>query len=292
MAIPMRDVPNTSPDLPSSHRTALVDTSLLIELLKRETESLPVRRALGQFRFRGASTYSDLEFKRAWLKRLAYIHCVCRQPGSRTVSDVINTITTKLAGSPYQGRRLQTCISHLLAFLEIDLGRIADPVQLVRLRAHCKRAVLESAEASEEFITARFRGTGCVRAEEPAKEQADGSLDVAIRRCRPTEIRCAVHTFFQEHLGTFKSISDAIDQSQDASDELRRMAQQIRQAATEPLLLCDDRNCRKLADALIAVDGREMDVFAANNDAEWKLIASVMDKPLLNPVRKGRTLFD
>ena len=48
--------------------------------------------------------------------------------------------------------------------------------------------------------------------------------------------------------------------------------------------LCDSKHCAKLADCIIAVDGKKMDVFAANNDKEWITIAKTMATPLVNPV--------
>jgi hypothetical protein len=55
-----------------------------------------------------------------------------------------------------------------------------------------------------------------------------------------------------------------------------------------PFSLCHDERCRRLADALIAIEGNRLAEFAANNDKEWVLLAGVMGKPLLNPVRAAR----
>ena len=41
----------------------------------------------------------------------------------------------------------------------------------------------------------------------------------------------------------------------------------------------------RIGDALTAIDGRSTPMFAANNDAEWKPIANVLDIPLLNPLK-------
>ena len=52
--------------------------------------------------------------------------------------------------------------------------------------------------------------------------------------------------------------------------------------------LCDNRHCARIADAIIAVDGRKVDEYAANNDKEWRLLARSMGKTLLNPVSGQR----
>ncbi len=269
----------------SAVRTVLVDTSLLIEQQKREKYARPVREALVEYRFKGISSYSKLEFKRAWLQRLSYIHSACGKNDARNVLDVQDWIMRRLVGQPYQRRRLQTCFEQLSRFLEVDSGRISEAAQLARLRAHCKRSVLAGAEAMRELATAELKGTGCVRADEPPRETPDGSLDVAIRRCHPKEIRCSMQRFFRDNLAAFDAIAAHIDQLVTPSAELSRMRDHIRKAQKSPVHLCSDKNCGKLADAIIAVDGQAMDVFAANNDAEWVDISSALGKTLVNPVR-------
>lgn len=269
-------------------RTVLVDTSLLIEQQKRERHATPVRYALAAYRFQGASSYSKLEFKRAWVQRLGYLHWVCRKPDIESIVDVQDWIERKLTHTGHQ-RRLHTCLAQLNRFFDLDNNVITEFAALVRLRAHCKHAVLGAAEAMKEMITGEFKGSGCVRAEEPARELPDGALDVSIARCKPSDIQCTIHHLFENQKMVFGAIADHVDSSDKASGELKTMAKHIRVAQDDPTHLCDDRYCRKLADAIIAVDGRKMDVFAANNDKEWLTLASVMNKQLLNPVRNRQT---
>ena len=97
---------------------------------------------------------------------------------------------------------------------------------------------------------------------------------------------CRVHTFFKKHIDVFQRIGIAIEQKKDASEELKGFAEIIRTAIQQPTSLCDDRRCAKLGDAIIAVDGMDMDHFVANNDKEWELLAEAMSKKLVNPVRQ------
>jgi hypothetical protein len=263
--------------------TVLLDTSLLIELQKRDKYALPVRKAVSHFRFKGASSYSKLEFKRAWIREIAYIHTLCRDAGVRSIADVIDRINRRLA-SPHQRRRVQTCMEAFTAFFEFGKYALSDRAQLARLRSLCKTRVLEGAIALREAITSEFRGTECVRAEEPPTEHSDGSLNVTIRRCSPDRIQCRVHTFFSENEDHFAQLANEIDSNPGASQELKTMRDHIRLAQQEAIHLCDDKHCSKLADSIIAVDGKNMDVFAANNDKEWITIAKTMAKPLVNPV--------
>ncbi|MCH8218412.1 MAG: hypothetical protein IH892_16765 [Planctomycetes bacterium] len=54
----------------------------------------------------------------------------------------------------------------------------------------------------------------------------------------------------------------------------------------DPKFLCDSKNCSAIGDAIIAVDGKQTDCFAANNDKEWQFLAKTLSKKLINPVQK------
>jgi hypothetical protein len=276
-------------DVPGHFRTVLVDTSLLVEQQKRPKYATPVREALADFQFKGASSYSKREFKHAWLQRFAYIHTVCRLPNVQSLSDVMDHITHKLGSRSELRRQLQTCMDMMTHFLDLEASSISKRSQLARLRTHMKRCALDGTEAVSQMVTGEFKGTGCIRAEEPVTESPDGSLNATIRRCSPAKIQCQVHKLFESNQATFATLADYVDgHSTEASDELDRMRDVIRLAQKSPTCLCDDRHCVRLADALIAVDGQSMEVFAANNDSEWVPIASVMGKQLRNPVSAAK----
>jgi len=267
--------------------SALVDTSLLIEQQKRPSQADLVRQALSRYRFRAISSYSKLEFKRAWAQRLAYIHKVSYHPHCNTVNDVYYEVNRLLANT-FHHRRVQTCFDALIAFQDLDGGQISDRAQLARLRAHCKQAVLGAAAWLKQARHEEFKGTGCVRAEELPRELPDGSLDTAIRQCRPADIHCRIHEYFNHNKDAFDQIRSTIESSSDASDELKKMLPEIKAAEKDATHLCDNRHCAKIADAIIAVDGRKVDEYAANNDKEWRLLARSMVKALLNPVSGQR----
>jgi len=92
----------------------------------------------------------------------------------------------------------------------------------------------------------------------------------------------------QQHRSFFRSLASFVGECKDCSTELSSMRDHIRRAEENPAHLCNDRHCCKLADMLIAVDGRNMDEFAANNDGEWRPIAKILGKPLINPVKGTR----
>ena len=237
-------------------RTVLIDTSLLIELQKRARDAAPVRAELDRYRFKGISSYSKLEFKRAWLQRLAYIHQLCLQGEISSVSDVWDVINRRLANS-YQHRAVKTLLSYLSKFFELDAPRISQNAQIARLQAHAKNAVLTASRAIREAATAEFKGTGCVRAEEMPIERPNGSLDVTIRKCRPSDVQCTVHTFFEANTEEFAALADYVDRnSEQVSEELKTMRQHIRRAGDDRFHLCDDRHCVRREEN-VALGGRK-----------------------------------
>lgn len=283
-AEPQQRVPGTP-----QFQTVLVDTSLLVEQQKQEKYAAPVRECLACYQFRGASSYSKLEFKRAWVQKLGYIHRICRDPHTHTMGDVLDWIERRLANHPKQKRRLQTCLQALAAFLDRGPARLSHRAQVVRLEAHCKRIILDGTRLLDDLVTAWFKGTGCVRAEEPPTVQRDGSLNVTVSRCNANRTQCGIAKFFAANEGRFGAIADCVDGLSSPSQELGRIRDQIRQAQRDPQCLCSDEECKRLADALIAVDGFGMDAFAANNPSEWEAISSALGKCLVNPVSSSRS---
>ena len=75
-----------------------------------------------------------------------------------------------------------------------------------------------------------------------------------------------------------------VDPDVPIEDTVGAMSRLVEKATGDPEMLCDDHTCRRLGDVLIAIDGKDMQTFIANNDSEWKLLAEVMEKLLLNPV--------
>ncbi len=218
---------------------------------------------------------------------MAYIYSLCQQRDTAGIVDVYDKIERRLV-NPKQLRPARTCLQALSRFLHDEKAGITERAMIVRLRAHCKRAVLDTFAALSDMITGEFNGTGCIRASEPPRERPNGSLDVVIHQCKRDNVQCTVHTFFEEHSTVFEQIAAFVDTNPGCSRELQRMRDHIRLAQKDPFHLCDRKFCSKLADALIAVDGRDMDEFAANNPGEWVPIAQIMKKRLLNPVKQGQ----
>jgi len=266
-------------------RTVHIDTSIQIERCKGPKKAERVEESLRVFRFKSTSSYAKFEFKRAWLRDLAYLY-----HASETVTrldEIIGYVNNRLDANPQARRRVSRCLEAIQSFLSRVPGDTSYDAALSRMQSHLRQAILGAYTWWDSSVTHEFKGTGCARAEEQPK-LSGGKLDVAIPRCSRGEIKCAVHEFFAIHRESFTAIRSAIEnRGTQASKELQKAIRIIDSAEKDSECLCDGSNCSGLGDILIAIGGLDMDCFAANNNADWTMLSEVLHKQLLNPVRGG-----
>ncbi len=82
-------------------------------------------------------------------------------------------------------------------------------------------------------------------------------------------------------------MAGAIDGENEPSMELQAMRDQIRAAQADAAVLHERKCCSRIADAIIAIDGIGMQDYAAYNPREWRLIARVFRKILVDPVTEA-----
>jgi len=269
-------------------KTIHIDTSLQIERCKVQKKAQVVEQRLKEFGFKSTSSYAKLEFKRAWLQRLLYLYAASQNIDR--LDELIGYINHNLGAHPMHQRRLNTCLQAIESFLSKINESLSPAAQLTRLQSHIRNAILSAYLWWDSSITHEYNGTGCARAAEQPIELSVGKIDVSIPRCRRDNIKCSIHQFFEKNKEHFNAIKLKIEARVNiASKELQETQKIIEAAESNPEYLCDDRNCSKLGDVLIAVDGLGMDYFAANNDKEWLLLSEVLRKPLINPVREAKT---
>jgi hypothetical protein len=269
-------------------RTVHIDTSLQIERFKARRKAQTVEDGLRLFGFKSSSSYARLEFKRAWLQRLLYLYSAA-QDVSR-LDELIGYINDRLGSYSGHRRRLTTCLQAIESFLSRIDDDLSPTAQLIRLRYHIRNALLGAYAFWDASIVHEYDGTGCVRAAEHPKQLAGEKIDVSIPRCKRSNIQCTIHEFFEKNRDHFVAIRVGIEKLGDqASQELKDAKGIIEEAEKNSEYLCDSRNCPKLGDSLIAVDGLSMDCFAANNDKEWRFLANVLGKKLVNPLRDAKT---
>jgi hypothetical protein len=261
-----------------------LDTSLQIERCKAGRKAKPIVSFLRDFRFVSTSSYAKLEFKRAWLQRLAYLYSLSGQV--KTIGELSGVLADKLGSHPLHRRQLSTCLQAIEAFLLPTNDKISEAVQLTRMRAHLRVAVLNAYSWWEASVTHEYNGTNCIRASERPRISGGGKLDVSIPKCRRNAIRCRIHSFLQDNREHLRAIKAEIDRlGSNASDELKGARAVLDIFEDDAEKMCQDDICVKLGDILVAIDGINIESFAANNDKEWVPLARALQKHLLNPLR-------
>jgi hypothetical protein len=276
------------PSIKKEFRTVHIDTSLQIERCKALRKAQIVEEALQAFPFKSTSSYAKLEFKRAWLQRLLYLYSDSHQISR--MNELLGFVTDRLGSHPKHRRRLITCLQAIESFLSRINESLSPTAKLIRFRSHIRHAIIGAYTWWASSITHEYDGTGCVRAAEQPRQLAGEKIDVSIPQCRRNKIKCTIHQFFERNKEHFTAIKVEIEARGDnVSKELQEAKKIIEDAEKDPEYLCDDRNCLKLGDALIAMDGLDIDYFAANNDKEWALLSKVLGKNLINPVKQAKT---
>ena len=268
-------------------RTVHIDTSIQIERCKEAKKAKVVEKILKDFRFKSTSSYAKFEFKRAWLRDLAFLYKASRNV--EKFGDVIAYVDEHLNAYPMNRRRVSRCLQAITAFLARATGDLSDEADILRFRTYLINAILGAYSWWDFSVTHEYNGTGCTRASEPPTQRAGGYIDVSIPQCRPNKCSCTVHAFFEANKERFIALKSEIEKlGGKASKELQEAAGVIRQAEKKPESLCDEKKCLKLGDVLIAIDGLDMDWFAANNDKEWVFLSRILGKRLVNPVRAAK----
>jgi len=271
-------------------KTIHIDTSLQVERCKEPRKKKVVEQALKDFGFTSTSTFAKFEFKCAWLRDLVYIYNASQNRKVNSLGELLAFVNDNLNAHPINRRRVTRCIDAIVNFLSRTPGVVPHGVDIIRFRSHISNAVMGAYSWWEHSVYHEYNGTGCIRACEAPVKLARDSIDMKISRCKPKNIKCNINKFFEEHKENFCAIKAEIEKlGTNASDELQKAKEIIDNAQKNPTYLCDDSICRALGDVLIAIDGIDADCFAANNDKEWSVLAQVLSKELLNPVREAKT---
>ena len=229
-----------------------------------------IERLVSSVQITGTSTYSRLEFKRSFVQDLAYLHGKLREFGSLgAVFDHLSRL------QPQQHRKLSRVLVHLGKFYQHAPGGERETVEAILLAIEANAlTVMEWFDEGVDYVA---DGTGCVRSKDVPR-LIRGHLDVAVKNCRVEDVRCRIHRFFEENRLAFGRITAEIDSLQDVdrTEELVATRQIIRQALINPGMLCDDRVCRRLGDALIAVDSKGFPSIASSNLREFRVLCAAL----------------
>jgi len=251
-----------------------LDTSIPVsQIIKGDDFRKRIDYLLSQFKWLGISSYSQLEYGNRVLGECEYLIKQLRKLGSfnRVQDWLINslppqqqrkrTITLNLLQRIY-GKNEQECTERALRKLTRFMKLGTDFVR------NCYTG---------KTIDEVCNGTQCYWVYRSLVQKKDG-LHWVRPSCKKEIKRCNIDKFFQDNKGVFLSIVSAIDGLNKPSQELIDFKNIIALAQNDPTVLLDYENCKKLADAIIAVDSNGYNNFFSQNIAESQTLCQVMEQ--------------
>jgi len=252
--------------------TLFLDTSIPVsQIIKGDDFRKRIDYLLPQFRWLGISSYSQLEYGNRVLDECEYLIGQLREKCSfaRTKDWITN-------GLPQQWRRKQIITLNLLnkiygnndqECMERALYELTDLMEMGTdfvLKCYTGKSVDQVRD-----------GTKCYWVSRSLVQKKDG-LHWVRPSCKKEIKRCNIDKFFEDNKGVFLSILSAIDGLNKPSQELIDFKNIIELVQNDPTVLLDYKNCKKLADAIIAVDSDGYNNFFSQNIAESQTLCQVM----------------
>lgn len=239
--------------LPDGHepegKEIFLDTSIHCSRLKGSLFTERIDRVLRMFRWVGTSTYTKVEFGNVVLANAEYYLRKLNELGSldKTLSFIGNVL------QHHQHRSKVTWSFNLLLSYGGD-----EPQRTERAKASLRRLLKLGTSYVERGCDKPLAdGTCCSWARKAVHRGPSGQLIWKTPTCKRTAKVCSLDDFFVQHRGVFGRIKEAIDALPDEkrTSQLASFSEVIGKAAVDPGMLLDYKTgCRRLADAIIAVD--------------------------------------
>ncbi len=248
-----------------------LDTSIHCCKLKGPLFQQRIEDVLRLFAWKGTSTYVKLEFGNVVLAQAEYYLRKLDSLGSlEKVLDFIGNVL------PHALHRAKVTWSfNLLRQYGQDDAECTE-----RARLFLRRLMKLGVDFVEELCDRPLvNGTDCYWARRGVHQRRDGTLVWRAPKCTRSQKRCRLDAFFVENREVFETIKARIDElpEEKLSDQLRSFSAVIGEALNDPAMLLDYRTgCRRLADAIIAVDSQQYRSLFSQNVKESEVLTRVL----------------
>ncbi len=236
-----------------------LDTSIQIARKDYDKDEVDtIDKLLSNYDSTCTSTYVKLEFKQSHIQDLIYLHrtLINEKSFSKTLH-----IAKGLNAHPGHKRKLSNILealcSHFAAIKSFSSDDNFD-IDLAEKLAFSLEIVLENIwDWFEKSVTKISDCTECIRAKEAPKKRTY-VFEARVKSCKSSKIRCKLNKYFKEKEKEFLQIRDYIkgldDSKKKKIDELNNIVEAIEVGLKNPDDLCNTPVCRKLGDALVAIE--------------------------------------
>ncbi len=249
-----------------------LDTSIHCSLLKGSLFRDRIARVLGLFPWKGTSSYTKTEYGNVVLSQAEYFLRKLNELGSL---EKIKSFVGNVLFHRYHQQKVLWSFNLLEGHYGADDAECTERA-LLSLRRLMKLGLAFVEEQCDRPIE---NGTDCYWAKTGVHKRKDGRLYWKPPKCNRDQKRCRLDEFFTSNSKLFVRIKEAIDAMPEdrKTEQLRGFSEVIEKALDDPTILLDYRTgCRRLADAIIAVDGQGYHSMFSQNKMESELLTEVL----------------
>lgn len=275
-------------ELTEDHRPTstelFLDTSIHCSKLKGPLFLKRIDSVFRLFPWKSTSTYTKVEFGNVVLAQAEYYLRKLNEFGSLAkTKDFIGNVL------PHDVHPLKVTWSFNL----LNQYGEGDEECTERARLYLQRMIKLGVDFVEKLCDRPLAdGTGCYWAGRGVQRRQDGRFVWQPPVCKRERKRCRLDDFFVDNRDVFARIKGAIDALPEGekSNQLRAFSEVIGQALEDPGVLLDYRTgCKRLADAIIAVDSRSYRNLFSQNIKESELLTAIFEQTFYylpaNPIR-------
>lgn len=241
-----------------------LDTS--IQVSRKGSDKKEIKKIddiLNKYGFICTSSFVRLEFKQSYIQDLALMHRISVE---EKAFSGIHLRIKKLNAHLGHRRRISNLSDALCQFYantnSFSSEDNFDKELAEKLVLYLEIIIEDIWDWFESDVTHVSDDTGCVRSKVPPEKKYT-YFDVRIQKCKSEKIHCKLNKFFEEKKETFKKILDHIESLDDSEkkkpDELNNIALTIKEGLKNPDNMCNSDQCKRLGDALIAVEAIHFD---------------------------------
>lgn len=242
-----------------SGKPLFLDTSIQISRkCADETEINKIKEVLNGYDFICTSSFVRLEFKQSHIQDLVYLHKILVAEG--TFSGAVYR-TKMLNAHPGHHRKISNLLDAVCKYFastnSFSSEDYFDKDLAEKIAVYLEIIIEDSWDWFETNVMHISEDTGCVRSKVPPNKGAK-YFDARIQKCKSEKIYCTLNKFFEKKKDAFKAILDYIkyldDSEKKKPDELNKIALTIEEGLKNPDYMCNSDQCKRLGDALIAVE--------------------------------------
>lgn len=249
-----------------------LDTSIHCSQHKGTPFRSRIAEVFKRFSWRSTSSYTKVEFGNVILSCGEYYLNLLKE--KKSLAAAKDWIGNVLPHNTPSGRKYVKWSFNLLNAMGED-----DKVQTERATLSLQRLMKFGVKFVDAICDKPIEdGTGCYWARKGVHTTKHGDLQWETPNCKRTKRKCHLDTFFNDHRNEFENIKKVIDSLPQGkvTDQLKGFSEVIEGALENPASLLDYRSgCRRLADAIIAVESRKYLSLFSQNSAESSVLCQI-----------------